>query len=234
MDQQNPPTPDATQTVAAAPPTAESIAAAVQAGIQAHQASTQSAPREMTPEERAQYLQIFDPNEDGFVDNFVSTITNTEATPEQRLQVIEHFRDGVANQSIRGAEILVQQQLAELRKELAPVLQQSQETNAEKAWAEFSASHPDLKEQRSLVDMVSNQLYSQGYRPKDRTEAFTRAAEVTRTTIQQMTGKLPAATPSAPSTMPRMTQTSTTPAGAGGPQTEATPGVASFFQKRRR
>lgn len=221
----------------AAPPTAETIAAAVQAGLQAHQASVQSAPKEMTPEERNQYLQVFDPNADGFVDSFVSAITDTEATPESRLKVIEHFRDGVTNQAVRGAQLLIEQQIGAFRQEFAPVLAATQKQQGDELWAQFAKAHPDLKDQRQIVDMVSIQLQSAGFRPKDLNEAFTRAAETTRTVISQVTGK-PVVTPAtqpAPNAMPRMQTTNTLPSGGNAtPDGPAAPGVASFFLKRKR
>lgn len=216
---------------------AVTIANAVQAGISAHQQQTQSAPRQMTAEEQAEYLQIFDPNGDGFVDSFVSAITDPEATPEQRLKVISHFRDGVANQSIRGAQLLVEQQVSALRNEMAPIMQTVQEQRAEKLWSDFAKANPDLKDQRALVDTVSIQLQQSGFQPKDLPEAFSRAAETTRQLIAQATGKpyvAPVANPAAASTMPRMTQTNVTQGGTTPPQEPATPGVASFFLNRKR
>lgn len=211
------------------------IATAVQAGLQAHQASVESAPKAMTDEQRSEYLQIFDPNADGFVDSFVSAITDAEATPETRLKVLSHFRDGVANQSIRGAQILVAQEVAKLRQEFAPVLATSQEAQSEKVWASFQAKFPDLKDRRDLVDAVSTQLQQQGFKPTNLDEAFTRAATTARSIISGVTGvAAPVANQTVPNTMPRMTPTNTQSAGAGTPQGNNSPGVAPFFLNRRR
>lgn len=227
--------------VAETPPpafTADTIAAAVQAGIQAHQSAVESAPKEMTPEERAAYLQIFDPNADGFLDSFTSAITSEEATPEVRAKAIEHLRDGLVNQSIRGAQILIDQRMADMQARFAPLLQSAEVQKAEELWTAFATKHNDLKDHRELVDAVSVQLQAQGYKPASLDEAFTRAADVTRQMISKMTGK-PVSTPAnptAPNTMPRMSPTNTnTSAGnppASGNDTES--GVASFFHRRKR
>ncbi len=216
--------------------TAETIAAAVQAGLQAHHAQTESAPKEMTPEERAEYLQVFDPNQDGFVDNFVSVITDPEAKPEDRVKAISHLRDGIANQSIRGSEILMQREIAKLREEFMPAIQEADVRNAEKIWNKFAVAYPDLKDQRDLVDAVSVQLQQQGFKPTDLSEAFSRAATTARAIVAKATGQ-PAvtATPTAPNTMPRMTSTNT--AGSGGgtkPQEQGNSTLAPFFLQRRR
>jgi len=124
---------------AAAPPaiTAEGIATAVATAMQAHQASIESAPKEMTPEEKAAYLQVFDPNADGFLDSFVSAITDAEATPEIRAKAIEHLRDGLVNQSVRGSQLLIDQRLNEFRREFAPVFEDSTKRQAEALWDQF-------------------------------------------------------------------------------------------------
>jgi hypothetical protein len=231
-----PPAADA-QTPAAATPaiTAETIAAAVTAGLQAHE-TRQSAPKEMTPEEKAEYLQIFDPNEDGFLDSFVSAITSEDATPEIRLKAIEHLRDGIANQAIRGAQLIGQNIKNEILQEFAPIRSRVQQDQAEELWSNFSKAHPDLKDHRNIVDMVSNQLQASGFTPKSLDEAFSRAAETTRQVIAQTTGKPytpPAANPTEPQ-KPRMSSTNVVAsAGTGTPAASET-GVASFFLKRKR
>ena len=214
---------------------ANTIATAVQAGLQAHQASIASAPQEMTEDQRNAYLQVFDPNADGFVDSFVTAITDAEATPEARLKVIQHFRDGVANQSIRGAQLLVEQKVNQLRQEFAPVLQDSQEKQATKIWETFAAKYPDLKDRRDLVDAVSVQLQQQGFAPKSLDDAFLRAATTARSIISGVTGQpAPTATTPAPTAMPRMSTTNTQGSGATAPPGQNSPGVAPFFLNRRR
>lgn len=235
------PAPDAVTTPPAAPvaPVIDNntIAAAVQAGIAAHTQQTQSAPKPMTPEEQNAYLQIFDPNEDGFVDSFISAVTDPEATPEQKLKVISHFRDGVANQSIRGAQLLVEQQITALRQEFAPIVSTVQEQRVEKLWSDFATKHPDLKDQRALVDTVSVQLQQSGFAPKSLDEAFSRAAETTRQLIAQATGKpyvAPTANPTGANPKPQMTQTNVSQPGPTPAQAPTDSGVASFFLKRNR
>jgi len=220
------------------PFTAETIANAVAAGLQVHQAQVASAPRDMTEDEKKAYLQIFDPNADGFVDSFAAAITDPEATAETRAKAIEHLRDGLVNQSVRGAELLVAREVQKLRQEFTPVLQQSEKNKAEELWGLFAGKYPDLKEHRELVDAVSIQLQAQGFNPKDLDEAFTRAADTTRALVSKVTGKpvVTSSTQTAPQTMPRMSSTSTTPASGGPPNNADTPqsGVASFFKKRAR
>lgn len=218
--------------------TAEDIATAVAAGISAHTAQTTSTPREMTPEERAEYFQIFDPNADGFLDSFVAAVTDAEATPEVRAKAIEHLRDGIANQSIRGAQVYVDQRFQQMEARFAPVLRTSVEAEAEVLWGKFATAHPDLKDHRELVNAVSTQLQAAGVKPKDMTEAFNSVAETARGIVTKITGKpptTPATTQTGPTTMPRMTQTNTAQSSAapGQPQAPQT-GVASFFTKRKR
>lgn len=229
------PTPE-TQVPAAQPITAEIVAAAVQAGLTAHNQQVASAPKEMTPEERAEYLQVFDPNQDGFLDSFVSAITNEEATPEDRLKVINHFRDGVTNQAIRGAQILVEQQVSALRNEFAPVLQASQAQRAEDMWNQFATAYPQLAEQRGLVDAVSIQLQQGGFVPKTVEEAFSRAAETAMQVIAKATGQAyvaPVANKSEANPKPRMTSTSTQQSSVVQAAPNPQIGVASFFLKRK-
>lgn len=221
------------------PVTPEAIAAAVTAGMMAHQAQVESAPKEMTPEERAAYLQVFDPNADGFLDSFVGAITDSEATPETRAKALEHLRDGLVNQSVRGAQLLIQQEIGKLRQEIAPVLVESEQHQAEKLWKQFSEKHKDLADHRELVDAISVQLQAQGFKPKSLDEAFDRAAEVTRIMVKKLTGKdpvAPTATQTAPGMMPRMstTNTSTSTGNPGSTGNQPQSGVASFFAKRGR
>lgn len=213
-------------------PTPDVIAAAVQAGLQAHAASVQSTPKEMTPEERNEYLQVFDPNADGFLDHFVAAITDSETTAEDRAKAIEHLRDGIANQSIRGAQLLIDTRVRELEAKFAPVLQRAEQQKAEELWNTFATKYPDLKEHRGLVDAVSIQLVQGGFIAKNLDEAFTRAAETTYTLLGKT---VPVANNTAPTQMPRMSQTNTSTAGGvTTPQADNPIGVASFFQKRRR
>lgn len=233
--------PDPNAPIVAAPvvaaPTPDVIAAAVQAGLQAHQASVQSAPKEMTPEERAQYLQVFDPNQDGFVDSFVAAITDAEATPEVRTKAINHLRDGVVNQALRGAELLLEQRMSALEQRFQPVLATSVEQQAKQMWEDFTTKHPDLKDHQNLVNLVSTQIQQSGYKPASLEDAYNRTADATRELIATTTGKpyvKPVVTQAEPkTTMPRMSQTNTT-ASAGNPSPNAGKpvGVASFFLKR--
>lgn len=216
---------------------AATIANAVAAGLEVHKRQTESAPKQMTPEEQAAYFQVFDPNADGFVDSFVAAITDPEATPESRVKVLQHFRDGVANQSIRGAQLLIDQKLAEFEQRIAPVVSSAEAARSEKLWDTFAEKYPDLKDQRDLVNAVSTQLNASGFNPSSLDEAFTRAAETARGIIAKATGKPPvsSATPTAPTTMPRMTPTNVTTASPSKPTNPAEqPGVASFFLNRRR
>ncbi len=223
--------------VAAAPVTADVIAAAVQAGIQAHDSRVAATPKEMTPEEKAAYLQIFNPAEDGFVDSFVEAITSEEATPEARIKAIEHLRDGIANQSIRGAQLIAERVRQEILQELAPARDRALAEQGEQMWNQFAAKYPHLKDHRQLVDMVSVQLQSSGFTPTNLDEAFSRAAEASNEVLTRITGKpvvtSTATTPTA-NTMPRMSQTNTTPSAASAPAENEQPGVASFFLRRKR
>lgn len=206
------------------------IASAVASGIAAHQQALQSQPKEMTAEQRAEYLQIYSIN-DGFLDAY-HALNDPEATPETRRGVLEQFRDGVVNQALRGSEIFLDQRIEALRQEFAPTMHAQAHQQAEDVWSQFATKHPDLKDNRALVDTVSNQLYAAGFRGKDLDESFSRAASTTRSLL-----KLPeplAANQSAPNGMPRMNQTNTTSGAAGMPPNTPEMGVASFFMNRKR
>jgi len=217
-----------------APIDPNAIAAAVAQGMAQHQQQLQSAPRQMTPEETAQYLQVFDVTADGFIDNFHAAMTDPEATPDQRKALFERMRDGLVNQSLRGAEIFVDQRIAQLRQEFQPALVAQEQQQAASIWETFSAKHPDLKDHRELVDTVSIQLQASGFKPTSLDDAFSRAAATTRTLLK-LPEPVAGAKPTAPNSMPRMNPTNTTPSGGGGPQeAPGSPGVAGFFLSRKK
>jgi len=232
MDQEN----TTTVTPAVTPPAApavdpNAIAAAVAAGMAAHSQALESRPAPMTEEQRREYLQVFE-LDDNYIDGFTAALNDPDATPAQRRAILEQYRDGVVNQSLRGAELFIDQRIEALRQEFQPALTAQAKNQGEAIWNEFTAKHADLKDHRALVDTVANQLYSAGFRPATPEEGFSRAASTVRQLLKLP--EPPTANQQAPTTMPRMTPTNTTPSAAGAPPNQPEAGVASFFLQRKK
>jgi hypothetical protein len=197
----------------------------------------QQQPREMTPEQQAEYYAVFDPAADNFHESFYAAAQ--EEDPVARARAIGALRDGIVNQSLRGAELLIEQRMQQLMPQLAPAIQMSKETSKEKLWSDFSSKHPELSDHREIVDLVSTQLSATGFKPKNLDEGFTRVAEVAKGMLTKLNVAF-----SAPSTnqqrpnssMPRMS-THHTGGGGGATRSDAAPAgsnIASFFHNRRR
>lgn len=150
------------------------IAASVAAELQRNQPAAQ--PRQMTPEEQAAHFQIWDPDDD--LVNGLTALADPDATPEQRKKILTTMRDGIMQQSFRAAQLLVEQQMEQIRTQFNPVLQASQEQRAKKALKEIVTKYPGLAGQDELIGMVTGQLAQAGFKPSSREEAIERVAQV--------------------------------------------------------
>ncbi len=130
--------------------------------------------RQMTAEEAAVHFQVFNPD-DNFV-NGLNALADPEATPAQRREIVNQLRDGLVNQSFRATELLLEQKMAELKKEYEPAVKYMQEREAKNLQKEFETTYPALKGQGELVNSITASLAQQGFRPKDKTEAFEKVA----------------------------------------------------------
>ncbi len=207
---------------------------------QAAQTNTEGRETEMTPEQKAQYFQQWDPTQDGFVDTFHNVIVSEDSTPEQRAQALGHMRDGIVNQALRGAELMIQQHIGQIDQRYAPALNFAQKQQAEQVWNQFQTDFPELKDHRELVDTVSNSLRLQpDWKPANAKEALSSIAETAKKFITA--GVLPTGGPPAPavktpgsSQKPTMATTSVTPAGGTPANTQPQTAVASFFLNRNK
>ena len=217
-----------------APLTAEAIGAAVAAGLaQQQQQQRESAPVELTPEQRRAFFQEFDPMANGFVDQFSGVFNNPDSTAEERAKAIADMRDGFVNQAVRGSELLIEDKLKDIRKLIEPLAHQQQQQQQEAMWAEFATRYPDMANQRALVDAMSISLSQQGFTPKNLDEAFTRVYAVSRDALTNAGAVLPPTTTPPAGTMPRMAATGVAQGGNTGNPRQAQPaGVAGFFAKK--
>jgi hypothetical protein len=223
----------------AAQPSPQELAALVAQEMQQFQQQQQSQRtiQDMSPEERAEYLQVFDPSANDFDKKFADALQNAE-DPTTRRQVISEFRDGVVNQALRGAELIMEQRLAQMNTTIAPAVQIAQKQQADALWDEFKSINPAFEKQRTLIDTVSSQLAQSGFRPKSKAELFTKVAEMSQVILQQAGVNVPA--PGQQSTQrtttPSMSQQRTVGGSAAGGQTTPTDGqrIAPFLLRRSR
>lgn len=216
----------------------ELIKQAIQEGFQNVQ-QQQSAPRQrtvedMTPAERAKYFEIFDPSQDNFHEKFAKAINEADS-PEERSKVLAEYRDGIVNQSLRGAEIMMEQKFSQFQQQFAPAQQFAQQHQREALWEQFKAKHPDLEPSRDLVDAVATQLSASGFRPKTPDEAFSKIAETAKGILTKSGVTLPAANTNG-NARPPMAQMSSR-GNTGGAQQPTSPEgqrLASFWNNRKR
>jgi len=169
---------DGQQQQQAAPPAApafdsRAIAEIVSATMQSMRPAEPQ--RQMTAEEAAQHFQVFNPD-DNFV-NGLNKLADADATPAERREIVNQLRDGLVNQSFRAAELLVEQKMAEMEKQFSPAVQYMQQREAKNLQKEFETQYPALKGQSELVNSITASLTQQGFRPKDKNEAFEKVAQ---------------------------------------------------------
>lgn len=214
-------------------PTPQEIAEAVKHSLPQPE---YQAPR-MTDEQLREHLQVWEPDA-RYVDAFRTAIVDEEATPEDRINAFNVMRDKMVNQAVRGAELLIEEKLRAFQQQVAPATQYAQQAQAEQAWNDFASAYPDLKDHHELVDMVSTNLMTAGYRPKTKDELYQKVAEGTVGLIQKFNpdfslkggGQQQTKAPKAPAQMPQMAGAGGTPQGGpGAPQEIGSDGVADLW-----
>lgn len=149
------------------------IASIVAATMQAHREPPQQ--RQMTAEEAAAHYQVWNP-EERFV-NDLNKLTDSEVPLAERQALLAQMRDGMVNQAFRGAELLMEQKMAELDQRYAPALAIAQQQEARQLKSSFEKKYPALKGQDELINSITAGLSQQGFKPKSPDEAFDKVAE---------------------------------------------------------
>lgn len=189
---------------------------------------------QMTPEERAEHFQIFNVADKGYLEKFRKAFNDAES-PEEQAAVLAEFRDGVVNQSLRGAELLMEEKFAKFQQDFAPARQLAVQSQQEQLWKSFADAHPELAEHRELVDSVATQLATTGYKPASPQEAFTKISEACKNILLKA-GVTLQSNNSGGEQRPAMAQMSSR--GNAGQSNAPRPsgdgrGVATFFKNRR-
>jgi len=210
-----------------------SVAEAVASQLAAHTAANQQQ-KQMTPQELAEHYAIWDPSE-GFV-NELNALSDTDATPAQKKKIVEQMRDGIMQQAFRAAQLVTQQELMKMRKELAPAVQYAQERQAKNVMKEFSTKYPALQGQTELVDAVIANLSQQNFTPKSKDEAYEKVATIAESILKKVDPKFSLKTAAAGGGKPSMARTNMSGVGGGGPQRSASADegrgkLASFWQQ---
>lgn len=204
-----------------APPSATEIAAAVASALPAPAPAPE--PR-LTEAELAEYMQVYQPDEK-FVDAFQEAIVGEDSTAEMRIAAFNTMRDGIVTQATRGAEMIVAEEVNKLRQEFGSSSAYVQEAQATAMWDDFSGTYPQLKEHKELVDMVSTNLLSSGFRPGTKAELYGKVSDGVSGLIQKFdqSFKLEGQqTQTQPAAMPEMASSSAVPQGGPGEPGPAT------------
>lgn len=112
----------------------------------------------MTPEQKREHLREFNPD-DSFIGAFATAFRpddNGQIDAVQARGVLNQFRDGVAAQAIRTAELLMERKLEEMNRTYLPAIQAVKEQRAQQVWSSFTAVYPGLAPFRQVVDAVAN------------------------------------------------------------------------------
>ena len=146
----------------------------------------EQAPQEpsMTEQELASHLQVWEPDEQ-YVEAFRTAITDEDATSNDRMRAFEMMRDGMVNQATRGAELMIEDKFNELRNQVSPATEYAYKAQADAMWTEFTGRYEQLKDHKDLVDMVSSNLASSGYRPSSKDELYGKVAEAAEGMIKR-------------------------------------------------
>ena len=129
----------------------------------------------MTDEELKEYLQVFEPDE-VFAEAFRTVLMDEEATGADRVKAFQPLIKGIVNQSVRGAELLMEEKLATVNEKFGTAAAYAQQAQANAMWDDFSGKYPVLKEHKELVDMVSTNLLTAGYKPTSKGELYDKVA----------------------------------------------------------
>lgn len=174
------PTADGSTTPAAPVIDHDAIARTVAATVQSMMPAPQQ--RQMTPEEQAQYYQIWNPDEALVQD--MNKLGLDDVPIEQKMAPFTKMRDGIMQQAFRAAQLYIQQELGSLRQELAPAVTFAQQRQAKQLMGEFEKKYPSLKGQNELVDSITSRLNAQGFKPKSKDEAFDMVAKTAESILK--------------------------------------------------
>jgi cell fate (sporulation/competence/biofilm development) regulator YlbF (YheA/YmcA/DUF963 family) len=172
----------------------------------------------------AEYMQVYQPDAQ-FVDAFQEAIVGEDSTADMRIAAFNTMRDGIVTQATRGAEMIVAEEVNKLRHEFGASSAYAQEAQAHAMWNDFSTTYPQLKDHKELVDMVSTNLLSSGYRPGTKDELYGKVSDGVSGLIQKfdqsfkLEGQQGQTQPAA---MPEMASSSAVPQGGPGEPGPAT------------
>ncbi len=137
-------------------------------------------PKEYTPEEIDQLLQVYKPSEKLIIDLRAED-------PKVALAAIKELVGGVIKQANTMADLRIQQIVGDLReKELTPLQRYYQEAAAQREEATFYGKHDDLKPYELIVNAVSEKLEASGKKFDSKEKLFDEIARVSREAIKSM------------------------------------------------
>ncbi len=212
----------------------EAIARTVASTMQSMQPAPQQ--RQYTPEELAQHLQVWNP-EESFV-NELNKLVDPEVPLAERAKLLHQMRDGMVGQSFRAAELLLEQKMAEIEQRYQPALKYATAQESKQLMREFETKYPTLKGQKELVDSITARLGAQGFRPKSKDEAFEKVATVAEQILKGVNPEFKLKTSGGNNGMPSMAstnmngQTGGFQSGSGSNAPKKRGGLASIFQNR--
>jgi hypothetical protein len=151
-----------------------SISEAIAAGLQQH--APAPPPKQMTQEELAAHFAVWNPD-DSFV-NGLNAISDPEADVATRRKIVTDMRDGIMQQAFRAAQLVVQEEIARFRGEVAPAVNFAQQRQAKQVMKDFATAYPALDGQDELVNTITAGLQQNGFKPKSKDEAFKKVAEI--------------------------------------------------------
>lgn len=208
--------------------TAESIAAAVAGAIPAPVAPVAPVSQEEIDKQLGTWLP-----DDQFNDSFMKSMTDPDATADDRKNAMHAMRDGLMHQVMTGMQLMLKDQGQQFSEQLNPLQEFMAQQNQVQAVKAFETDYPALKGQDQIVNMVADQIQNTpGYVRQDTKAFFKQVASATEALIKQQNptftlGAVPA-TVTPTTTMPTMASTQTTstaPAKAASVATGSTPDV---------
>jgi len=142
------------------------------------------------------------------------SILGVDAEPEQ-VQALNSTLQGISKQAVTVARHVMQQQMEQVQKQYAPMVQAFRDQTAKAADAEFVNSNPDLKDYLPVVREVTASAKSRGMTFNTLAEANKFVADKTRELMKLGPQRPVAAAPQA-SAPAKAVQTPMTPVSMGG------------------
>lgn len=146
--------------------TPDSIAAAVERGLSRGAAVNpqEQSPRTYSQEEREAFMtQMGRPRLDLAT---VQALFGEDATPEQRIATLQQLLDQTSQYSMRVAQTAFEAQLASLRGEYQPLVQQTQAQNHNSYLSQIETNFPTLKGHSRIINLAIAELKKSGYKPR--------------------------------------------------------------------